>query len=235
MEISGELGTGELLIDSRRLQAPYRIDGHRILDGKVVILVDSSSLDRHEDSDFDLPEPGRNILALDSTGDVVWTVSEAPPETDSADTNRYVYLFTVMGDLYARDVDKQISEIDPNDGRVTQSFDSSILPLGDERIHLAGWIVKVVEFEDHVIVGCAGPDHHTLYGFDTDGTQLWKADERRGTVFWDGEVLIEKVELGPRTWNFYRLDPDNGARIEEIEVENTGSGWKCVGDVSDSN
>lgn len=232
MELSKQFG-GELVVDSRRIQAPYPIDGHRILDGKAIILVDSRSHDRHEDCDFDLPDPGRNIVALDSAGEFVWTVSDPPRETESTEINYYQDIFTISGNLYARDTEKRIYEIDPGTGKVERSFDSGILPIKDSNIPVDGWLVKVIEFDDKIFARTGEAEQYSLYGFDRQGTELWRSEKRRGMIYRDEDILMEKVSHGPRTKNFYRLDPDTGERLAEIEVENTESGWKYVRDISD--
>lgn len=233
MEISSDIGLGRLQIDSQVIEVPHQIGYIVEIGGLAVVLLESNVDYENENPDFRLDEPGRNIVAFDSLADLVWMVSEAPQPSDSDETSYYDYLFTLSDNLFARDVTNRIYELNVRSGEIEQIHDCRTLPLGGEEIPLDGWLVKVVEFGEYVIIGVGERDYHTLYGFDIDGTELWRGNERRGTAYWDGEVLIEKVTLGPRTETFSRLDPDSGERLAEIEVENTESGWEYVGDINE--
>ncbi|WP_232685980.1 hypothetical protein [Halobacterium zhouii] len=178
---------------------------------------------------------GRNIVAFDSSAELVWTVSDSPLAVDSADPNYYLTLLTITGAIYARDVEKRLYEIDPSNGEIVRTLDNTTLPIAGKDVSIGGWVLNVVEFGEYVVVECAGSDAPSLYGFNKEGTELWRADERRGTVYWDGNVLIEKVERGPRVEShyFYRLDPDTGERLAEIEVEYTVPDYEYVADISE--
>jgi len=228
MEISGNFASGELRVNSHVVNAPCQIGEYIEIENVVVIQLATDVDYTNEERDFELEDPKRNIVAIDESAEVVWIVSDPPRRSNSADTNFYYYIFSLLGNLYARDIDNRIYMINPKDGTVTQSFDEGILPIGDMAVSVDGRISKVIEFDDKILVSAGN-----LYGFDTDGTELWRDEERRGMIYKDGEILLEKRQRGPRTKEMYRLDPDTGKRLAEVEAESTYWGWKYVRDISD--
>jgi len=93
--------------------------------------------------------------------------------------------------LYARGVDNRLYEIDPDTGEVTRTFDSGIFPIDCKQVSVDGWINKVIEFDERIVLRTGGSEEHMLYGFDTDGNELWKSEGRRRMLYEDGDNLLK--------------------------------------------
>lgn len=203
-------------IDGKEIRFQYPIDDSVVSKGGIILRLvhQDKPLD---DFDFEIDDPGRNVVAITPTGERKWVI-EAVDASDADDYHRS--LWTVQSRFLTSHT-RGIIEFDPETGAIRNHWQRNHFPIGDEIVELSGEISQVVEFDNAIFLRCKQATHD-LYAFEVDGTERWHsdADESRGTIFAEDGDLWEQTAANRTTDHRYRLDPDTGERLgcEEIDT-----------------
>lgn len=171
-----------------------------------------------EDFDFAIKDQSRNIISLTPSGERKWVIESVT----SDDGDAHHYDLWILQDRYLTQHTEGNFEFDRETGKILNEWPHNQLPIADRTVELSGEISRVIEFGDAIFLRCKQATH-SLYAFETDGTERWRSDanERRGRIFVEEGELWEQTAVNRTTDHRYRLDPDTGDRYDR-EVIDTG-------------
>lgn len=206
MDVTKERGRWEIAINGDTVNLPADVREYVVIRKTVVILLEgwatdpdvemfeSMGIDMSDvtrEPDIELEDPYRNVVGLDPTGDLKWTIPEAPHDPPEGDEPYYQSLWTSDGELWVRNKNHRNYRVDPKTGELLEETPANELRLGGETITFDhGWVGQVLYNDDIVAVrlalyGHPDADGRNVYVFDEDGTKRW----------WIGDHLDE--EAGP--------------------------------------
>ena len=138
-----------------------------------------------EDSDFELENPDRNVVGFELEGELKWKIRPAPDDPPEGETDSYyIDLWTVDGDLWARNRNQRAYRVDVETGDLLENLPANQLRLAEQTIEFDnGWVAQVLHHEDFVAVRLDGSRHpnssgKNLYVFERDGTERWWIGDR---------------------------------------------------------
>lgn len=123
-------------------------------------------------SDFTLPSPIQNLVAITHDCELCWTVSRPPENPDRAESGYHRRLWK-LGDRLVSKAGREPSrhhEIELSSGEIVRTWDKDEFGIADELLELDGAISQVQLTEDVYLIETA----ESLYGFDTEGNRLWR-------------------------------------------------------------
>lgn len=207
-----------VMCGNSKVALPWRVEESRSLDDDVVVVLDPDGEGASNPDVAPPPDPTRNVVRLDSDGDLVWIVDPLPG--DDATDYRHEGLWTpndrVITSVTGGEVNR--AEIDPATGSVLDTWARTEFRIGDRLLSFGDEVVVSVVWYDGIYViktalyerTVEGESSFHFYGFDADGTRLW----RQGTISWttlkteDGIYLFAEPKMGVQ--KIRRLDVDTG-------------------------
>jgi len=165
--------------------------------------------EKHDDPDFDIDDPTRNLVAIDESDSIRWIVEAIDPPSDTNEPH-HEKLYNLDGRVISKTNTGQFYEIDTNTGAIVDSWAETEFTVADEVLEFDGPLYQI-EFYNGVYVIQRGGD---LYGIDESGTVIWKRVDEVGWILEPDEETFTVTHHESRGrgdfWYEYELDVETG-------------------------
>jgi len=158
-----------------------------------------------EESDFTLPSPMQNLVAITDKCEVGWIVTQ-PSDIPAQRESRYHRKLWKLGDRLITKAGREPSrlhEIALSNGEIVQTWEDNEFGIAGELIELDGRIGQIKLMQDVYIL--VTPE--SLHGFDIEGTRLWQKPR--------DYKLRELDEPRPKNGKKWILAQDHGDEDEQ--------------------